>query len=100
MSRSSGGLDIRELVVQIANRDPAHGGPARPRPEIIQANYRIDESLTEPPPRVIGIFDDVLTTGCQFRAMQGLLRQRFPGIHVVGFFWARRVPEPGPSPSK
>lgn len=99
MSRSSGGLDVRELVVQIVNRDPAHGGPVRPTPASIRANYQIDESLAEPAPQVIGIFDDVLTTGCQFKAMQALLGERFPGVPIVGFFWARRVPETGASPT-
>jgi len=102
MSRSLGGLDVRELIVQIANREPAHFGPIRPTPASIRPNYRIDESVAEPTPRAIGIFDDVLTTGCQFKAVQAVLSERFPGVRIVGFFWARRVPETGtpsaPSP--
>jgi hypothetical protein len=36
-------------------------------------------------PQVIGLFDDVLTTGAYFRAASG--------VRIVGFFIARRVPE-------
>jgi hypothetical protein len=45
------------------------------------------------PPRAIGLFDDVLATGAHYRASSGLLKAAFPGVCVIGFFIARRVPE-------
>lgn len=55
--------------------------------------YKVDETLAEPPPRLIGIVDDVLTVGTHFKAMQAVLSRRFPGVPIAGFFIARRVPE-------
>ena len=42
---------------------------------------------------MIGLFDDVLTTGAHFRAASAVLKQSFPGVRIVGLFIARRVPE-------
>jgi predicted amidophosphoribosyltransferase len=42
---------------------------------------------------VIGLFDDVLTTGAHFRAAAAALRQSLSDVRIVGFFIARRVPE-------
>ena len=45
------------------------------------------------PPRVIGIFDEVLTTGAHFKAVQELLQVQFAQAKIIGLFIARRVPE-------
>jgi len=42
---------------------------------------------------VIGLFDDVLTTGAHYRAASAVLQQAFPGVRIIGVFIARRVPE-------
>lgn len=47
--------------------------------------------VSQPPPRAIGIFDDVLTAGTHFRAMDTILRARFPNVPITGIFLARRV---------
>ena len=60
--------------------------------ELIE-NYYIDEDQAEPEPTAIWIFDDVLTAGSHFKAMQHVLTERFPGVTTAGFFVARRVPE-------
>jgi predicted amidophosphoribosyltransferase len=56
-------------------------------------NYQVNAAALVPAPQVIGIFDDVLTTGAHFKAAQTVLRQQFPGAQIIGFFIARRVPE-------
>jgi hypothetical protein len=57
--------------------------------------YKIDESLAVPPPRQIGVFDDVLTAGTHFRAMKAILERRFPETRITGIFVARRIfPDP------
>jgi len=86
-------LDIRELVVMTGNVAQSHLAEERVSIEDLIANMGIDETLADPPPRTIGIFDDVLTTGRHFRAVQAVLRGRFPGVPIVGVFVARRVPE-------
>jgi len=86
-------LDIRELIVQESSTDPAHHSDNRPRPETLEPLYKIDQTLTMPKPQIIGLFDDVLTTGAHFKAAQSLLNKAFPGVRVIGLFIARRVPE-------
>jgi len=86
-------LDVRELVLQRASTVAVHDQENRPTPEQIQANYAIDQAIRDPNPQVIGLFDDVLTTGAHFRAASTVLQQSFPGVRIVGLFIARRVPE-------
>lgn len=86
-------LDIRELILQKASTAAAHCSDTRPRPETLEALYEIDKALIAPHPHVIGLFDDVLTTGAHFKAAQSLLNKTFPGVKVIGFFIARRAPE-------
>lgn len=90
--------NVRSLVVQQISTEAAHeAGPGhRPTPEELQANYYLDETQTPNMPPMIGIVDDVLTAGSHFRAVHGLLRQRFPQARIVGFFVARRVFPPDP----
>jgi hypothetical protein len=85
------GLDVRELVLQRATIRSSHGAQHRPTPEELAANYLLDEACIEPTPRVIGVFDDLLTTGSHFVTMKQTLVARMPGVRVVGLFLARRV---------
>jgi hypothetical protein len=86
-------LDVRELVVQRVSTTAVHDQESRPRPDEIQANYDIDNALRNPMPKVIGLFDDVLTTGSHYRAASAVLKQAFPDVRVIAFFIARRAPE-------
>ena len=86
-------LDVRELIVQRVSTTAVHDQDNRPRPDQIQANYGIDDALRNPTPKVIGLFDDVLTTGSHYRAASAVLRQAFPDVRIIGFFIARRAPE-------
>jgi predicted amidophosphoribosyltransferase len=86
-------VDIREIVLQRENMDAAHGGDVRPCVENLVAACYIDANLVLPPPRVFGIIDDVLTTGSHFKAVQKVLRARFPGVETYGIFIARRIPD-------
>lgn len=83
--------DVRELIVQTEDMEAAHTIDARRSPIEFRSHYEVDERLTEPTPRVIGLFDDLLTTGAHFRAAKGLLQDRFPGVPVIGIFVARRI---------
>jgi hypothetical protein len=91
--RPNGPLDIRELVVQRQSTAAAHELQSRPRPLDLLQHYQCDPAVLAPPPQVIGIFDDVLTTGAHFKAVQGLLQVEFPRAKIIGLFIARRVPE-------
>lgn len=83
--------DVRELVIQRSDMEASHTTEIRPSPHEIRLNYSIDETLTVPSPAIIGLFDDVLTTGAHFRAASDLLADRFPDVPIVGIFVARRI---------
>jgi predicted amidophosphoribosyltransferase len=91
--RPSPPLDVRELIIQTSSTAAAHGQDVRPRPEDLVAVYRVDPALIAPTPQVILLCDDVLTTGCHYRAAHTVLRSAFPGVSIIGLFIARRVPE-------
>jgi len=86
-------LDIRELVIQRDSMRAAHecGPGERPTIEEIAANYMINEDVVAPPPKAIAIVDDMLTAGRHFKAMQRVLRHRFPDTMLLGLFITRRV---------
>ena len=85
--------DVRELIVQMEDMDAVHlNNDDRPTPAEIRAIYEIDESLVQPIPKAIGLYDDVITAGAHFRASKDLLEERFPGVPVFGIFVARRLP--------
>lgn len=85
------GVDIRELVRQRQSTPPAHLITPRPTLEYLIRNYYVDEEVANPAPERIALFDDVLTDGAHFKAMQSVLEKRYPGIITKGFFVTRRV---------
>jgi hypothetical protein len=84
-------LDVRELLVGKASREPAHDPNSQKRPKISDhlKNFELDQLLKTPTPKAIAIFDDVITTGASFKAAQSILQEVFPKIPIVGIFIAR-----------
>ena len=66
----------------------------RLKPEELCRFYRLDERLCAPRPSFIALCDDMLTTGCHYRAVQSVLTARFPEARFCGIFLARRAPQP------
>jgi len=83
--------DVRELIVATADRTPQHESENRLRPDQLVALLALDETLSAPVPTQIFLIDDVVTTGCSFRACKQLLETRFPDATIGGLFAARRV---------
>ena len=79
--------DIRELIAQTKSMPPSHESENRLPPAEWEKSYQVDEKLSTPPPAWIGILDDLLVTGCRFRAMSG-------GIESTCLAWMLR-PELG-----
>jgi hypothetical protein len=89
------GGHVKELIVQTESLDPFHGG-TRISPAELAGFYEIDEDVCgDEPPKVIVVFDDMLTTGSHFKAAKAVLNARWPDIPVAGIFLARvvRLPE-------
>jgi predicted amidophosphoribosyltransferase len=70
-------IDVRELVFQRTSTAAAHESEDRPTPADLLELYAIDETLTEPAPQKLVVFDDLLTTGCHFKAIAQTLSDRF-----------------------
>jgi hypothetical protein len=82
--------DVRELVIQTGNLESFHDG-YRLRPSQLKAHYRLDRDLCKcEQPKEVTIFDDLLTTGSHFKAMQSIIRDHWPAVPVSGIFLARR----------
>lgn len=90
-------VDIREVVVQIADAEPVHEGSTSRHPDRLLENYKVDTNCLNPMPKAVVIFDDMLTTGGHFNAVQQLLELHYPKVPIEGIFIARRIlPEPPP----
>jgi hypothetical protein len=86
-------VDVRELIRLEISREAAHETVETRDPDELRAKLAIILPLLEPRPRLIALLDDLLTTGCSFRACQTLLAEALPDVPVIGLFVARRVPD-------
>jgi predicted amidophosphoribosyltransferase len=86
-------VDYREIIIQNASLQASHENSDRPSPNTLQEHYEITLSETKDLRETLVVFDDVITTGSHFKAMQAILRKQFPNHEIAGVFIARRVPE-------
>jgi len=85
--------DLRELLVQRTSMQASHTGAERTSIDALVANYDIDPALSGPPrPDGFVIFDDMLTTGRHFKAVQRVITGLYPTAPIFGLFIARRLP--------
>lgn len=84
--------DIRPLVYLSSEGFDAKQKGLRPAERA--EHYSVDEEYADPEPESIVLFDDVLTTGCHFKAMEIALKDRFPEVEILGLFLARTVRPP------
>ena len=91
--------DIRELVVQRQSYQPSHLTEDRMKPSELREIYTLALHHVQSAPRQVAVFDDVITSGCHFRAIKDLLEERWPGIPVIGLFVARVVRDDRPEPA-
>ena len=86
-----GGLNIRDMIIQTVNEEAEHSHSGSRLPPHERAKlYAVDESLITPIPSAVVIFDDMLTTGSHFKAVEMVLRPHFPDARFGGLFVARR----------
>ena len=85
----------RELLRQSDSYSASHAqhDGERIKPAELAKLYTVDDE-TAPRARVV-LIDDVLTTGCHFRAAKDVITNRWPASQVIGFFLAR-VARPDP----
>lgn len=83
-------LDIRKLVYQSKSYIASHTTLNRISYEELLSLYRIKEEFCSPEPSFILLVDDVLTSGCHYKAMKSILKSRFPNTKLAAIFLARR----------
>lgn len=69
------------------SRQALHLGEGTRNPVTIYNNLTW-QGLPHPMGQLI-VIDDVLTTGCNFKACQRLLSEKAPGTQLIGIFWAK-----------
>ncbi|MFP2873767.1 hypothetical protein ACLEIY_16235 [Acetobacter tropicalis] len=86
---------ILEIITQISSREAHHTcGENRPNKEKLKSNYVFHQDLLKPDDKNFVIFDDVLTTGCHFRACEELIHGWKPDAVITGIFLARVKRDP------
>ena len=71
--------------------EPAHLTSVRRSVNDLVKHMSIERTLLNPAPAAIFIFDDVLTTGAHFKAVETILRANLPDVALAGLFLARRA---------
>ena len=88
--------DFRELISLNYSLEASHQSTARTSIEELIDAYTINETLFEPIPDTLAIFDDVLTTGRHFKAIKTILQRYFPSSTIIcGLFIARSIHKTG-----
>ena len=86
-------LDVREMDEQTQSTAAAHDTDTRPEPAGLVKLYEIQQFMVSEAQDRIVICDDVLTTGCHFRAMEMVILAAISSATIRGMFLARRKPE-------
>ncbi|HEX2220184.1 MAG TPA: hypothetical protein VHG35_15380 [Gemmatimonadales bacterium] len=86
-------LEVRELLVTTESYPAASRSASRLAPGELVELMEVDESVAEPAPERVVVFDDVVTAGAHFVAARRILERRFSGVVVEGLFVARTVHE-------
>ncbi len=71
------------------NQEPAHRSGER-SPEFFKKNY-IWKGFKYKEPKILCIFDDVITTGSHLRAMSDFLRENKYTGKIIGICWAKTI---------
>ena len=71
--------------------DPMHKGINRRDPKDLYSIYDLEPTLLQPSPEAIVVFDDLLTSGCHFRAMEQKIKESFPDVPCYGIFIGRSI---------
>lgn len=87
-----GNLDFREAFLTSSEREAFHDNASRD-PHVLQAGWTTNGDMLSNLRDTVLVFDDVLTTGCHFRAISDLLKNNGCTSTIHGIFLARRAPQ-------
>lgn len=89
---------VANVVKQTSNRAASATSRQTRNPNSLIANYEMDD-ITDynPETDIIIIFDDVLTTGCHFKAVKSLILGKYEDSNIIGIFVAKVVRQEEPT---
>lgn len=95
-AKSNAPLSVKALLVSDGSLAASHQAVTRPKLRDLVKSLSVDPTeLPATPPKMIFLFDDVLTTGAHFVACSTHIRRAFPQARIIGNFVARtRRPDP------
>lgn len=83
---------VTDALYQNSNRESFSSITAKRDVDELVSNYSMNDIPNYDPEKDrIVIFDDMLTTGCHFKAVEELVLDKYPNAVVMGIFVARRV---------
>lgn len=80
-----------ELISNVCDRDAFHENANTRDPEELKQQLNVSSAQIPDDVERIILLDDMVTTGCSFRACKDLLLDQYPGRSVYGLFVSRRV---------
>lgn len=80
-----------ELLRTVIDRAALHGAAERRDPEALATTMACEAHLLAPGIERIILIDDMITTGCSFRACRNIIADQWPSMPVFGLFISRRV---------
>lgn len=85
-------LPIHDILEFDGSTAPSHTSASRPTPNALSKAMTLDDAgVSFTTPKLILLFDDVLTTGAHFVVASARLQERFPTSGIIGNFVARCV---------
>lgn len=83
---------LANVLTQNSSRVASHISDERPKPEELMALYQLSQipNFNEDKDIII-LFDDLLTTGCHFKAASSKILEMYPKTVIKGCFIARRA---------
>jgi hypothetical protein len=85
-------LRICDCISEVENRESAHSiDSRRTPPDEKLESLRVDRTQLPRDVRTVVVFDDMITTGSSFAAVERLLRGALPDTDIIGLFLARRI---------
>lgn len=83
---------IADVLHQQSNRQSFSSATGQRNIASLVSNYIMNDIPNYVPERdLIVIFDDVLTTGCHFKAVEEMILNKYEDADIAGFFVARRT---------
>jgi len=91
VARAIGRVDVREVLFTHSERGALHASNDQRDMLALRQSISIRMELTNPIPTQVILLDDMLTTGCSFKACKSILAAIWPTAPFYGIFVARRV---------